>query len=160
MEFAESFNVPKSSRQYPMDRNFGGIYTPSATVIRDALYNLVGKPEKISFVSVAAMNRPWLVGDRIAPELVNGTLNKIRTVLRIGLRNGHDAIVLGAFGCGAFQNPPKHIAQLFNQVINEPEFKNKFKKIVFAILEDHNSMKKHNPDGNLQAFIDIFRNNG
>lgn len=156
MPDAEYYSLNKNWRQYPMDKNFGGIYTPYATVFRAFDYSLLNKPEKISFVSVAAMNRPKLVGNKIAPELVDGTLNKMRTILRIGLYHGHDAIVLGAFGCGAFQNPPTHIAELFRQVINESEFKNKYKKIVFAIIEDHNSNGKLNPDGNLKSFIDVF----
>ena len=28
--------------------------------------------------------------------------NKIRTIYRIALENGHDSIVLGAFGCGVY----------------------------------------------------------
>lgn len=156
MPDAESYSLNKSWRQYPMDKNFGGIYTPYATVFRASDYSLLNKPEKISFVSVAAMNRPKLAGNKIAPELVNGTLNKMRTILRIGLYHGHDAIILGAFGCGAFQNPPTHIAQLFRQVINESEFKNKYKKIVFAIIEDHNSNGLFNPEGNMKAFINVF----
>lgn len=158
MPDAEKYNVPKNRRQYPMDKNFGGIYTPYATVFRSSDYSLLEKPEKLSFVSVAAMNRPRLVGDALAPELIEGTLNKMRTILRIGLYHGHDSIILGAFGCGAFHNPPKHIALLFKQVINEPEFRNKYKKIVFAIIEDHNSFGLVNPDGNLQVFSDVFNN--
>lgn len=157
MYYAESFNLQKNRHQYPMDPNFGGIYTPYATVFRASDYTLLNIPQKISFISVAAMNRPRLVDNEIAPELISGTLNKMRTILRIGLYHGHNAIVLGAFGCGAFQNPPKHIARLFKQVINESEFKNKFKKIVFAVIEDHNSSGAINPDGNLQAFINVFR---
>ena len=74
-------------------------------------------------------------------------------MLRIGLLNGHDSIVLGAFGCGAFHNPPKHITRLFHEVIDEKEFQNKYKLIAFAILEDHNSPK----GGNLQPFIEEFK---
>lgn len=156
MPYAEQFGVRKNRRQYPMDRDFGGIYTPYATVFRAADYSLLNVPQKLSFVSVAAMNRPRLVEGLIAPELIEGTLNKMRTILRIGLYHGHDAVVLGAFGCGAFQNPPRHIAYLFKEVINEPEFKNKYRCIVFAIIEDHNSFGSFNPDGNLQSFIDMF----
>lgn len=158
MPFAEQYGVRKNVRQYPMDSDFGGIYTPYAIVFRALDYSLLEKPKKISFVSVAAMNRPRLVDGEIAPELIETILNKMRTILRIGLYHGHDAIVLGAFGCGAFQNPPKHIARLFNKVINESEFRNKYKKIVFAVIEDHNSFGMVNPNGNLQAFIDVFGN--
>jgi len=73
-------------------------------------------------------------------------------MLRIGLLHGHDSIVLGAFGCGAFHNPPHHIAQLFHEVIDEAEFKNKYKLIAFAVLEDLNSPR----GGNLQPFIEEF----
>ena len=66
-------------------------------------------------------------------------LNKIRTIFRIALQNNHNAIVLGAFGCGIFHNPPEDIAKCFDIVINEKEFKNAFEKIVFAILEDNKS---------------------
>ena len=32
------------------------------------------------------------------------------------LAHGHDAVVLGAFGCGAFRNPAQHVSQLFKEV--------------------------------------------
>jgi uncharacterized protein (TIGR02452 family) len=82
----------------------------------------------------------------------------MRTILRIGLQHNHDSLVLGALGCGAFRNPPRDIAELFRIVINEPEFKNKFKLIVFAIIDDHNSRKSHNRDGNILPFKEVFNN--
>jgi uncharacterized protein (TIGR02452 family) len=84
------------------------------------------------------------------------TKRKIRVILASGLINGHHAIILSAFGCGAYQNPPNHMAQLFYQVINENEFKNRYKKIVFAIIDDHNSRKLHNPFGNIKPFEQAF----
>jgi uncharacterized protein (TIGR02452 family) len=65
-------------------------------------------------------------------------------------------LVLGAFGCGAFANPPKHMAKIFREVFMEKEFKNKFKSVVFAIYEDHNSGKAHNPNGNVLPFLEVF----
>ena len=61
--------------------------------------------------------------------------NKIRTIYRIGLENNHDSLVLGAFGCGVYNLLPSEVSKLFWDVLNEKEFKNKYKKIVFAILE-------------------------
>ena len=89
-------------------------------------------------------------------DVVNGVCEKIRTVLRVGHQQNHDCLVLSAWGCGAYRNPPLHQAYLFKQVLNETEFVNKFDKIVFAILDDHNARKEHNRDGNLKPFQYVF----
>lgn len=146
--------------RYPMDRNFGGIYTPNATLFREgehAGYRLMEHPVALSFISVAAINRPPLKdATHLADSMVVGTKNKIRTILRIGLRHGHDSLVLSAFGCGAYRNPPSHMARLFHDVFEEPEFKDKYRYVWFAILDDHNSHLSHNPDGNLLPFARVF----
>ena len=61
--------------------------------------------------------------------------DKIRTIYRAALHNGHDALVLGAFGCGVFKLRPDLVAELFDAVLHEPEFDRRFKSVVFAILE-------------------------
>ena len=159
--FASNFGLHKSKHQYPLDRNFGGIYTPHATVFRGTEqdgYPLLDTPYQMSFIAVAGINRPALASsERIAPELVEPVKNKIRTIFRIGLLHGHDSLVLGALGCGAFRNPPSHIARLFHEVMEEKEFKNKYRLLLFAILDDHNARLKHNPDGNYLPFVREFK---
>ena len=161
--YAAEYGLARSRYQYPLDRNFGGVYTPDACVFRGLEkdgYPLLDEFFLLSFIAVPAMNRPNLdYNGNIVPSLVNGIKNKMRTILRIGLRKGHDALVLGAWGCGAFRNPPSHIASLFHEILEEVEFKNKYRKIVFAILEDHNSRKEHNREGNLIPFKREFGNN-
>ena len=158
--FAEVFGVVRSDKQYPLDRDFGGVYSPDVVLFRDSERygcRLLEKPQYISVISVAAMNRPEIDScGKIRKDLVDGVRNKMRTIFRIALRHRHDSLVLGAWGCGAFCNPPSHIASLFHEVMNEKEFKNKFRKVVFAIVEDHNSRKKHNPEGNLLPFKHEF----
>ena len=160
--YAERYGLLKSEHQYPMDRNFGGIYSPKVSIFRECEangYKLMSQPREVSFISVAGINHPELDNNgMIIPPLVNVTKNKIRTILRIGLQHDHDSLVLGALGCGAFRNPPRHIAKLFHEVIEEQEFKNKYKYIVFAILEDHNSHKEHNKEGNFRPFKEEFTN--
>jgi uncharacterized protein (TIGR02452 family) len=65
-------------------------------------------------------------------------------------------LILSAFGCGAFRNPPEIIANLFSQVLKEDEFKGCFDQIVFAIIEDHNTGKVHNSGGNVGPFCKEF----
>ena len=88
------------------------------------------------------------------PKAIEREKNKMRTILRIGLLHGHDSLILGAFGCGAFHTPPSHIARLFAEIFDEPEFKNKYKGLFFAVLEGRK--QEHNPEGNVKPFVDIF----
>jgi uncharacterized protein (TIGR02452 family) len=120
------------------------------------------KPFQLSFVSVPAISRPELekVDNQyyIARRLVEPTKEKMRSILRIAGKHQHDALVLSAFGCGAFANPPHHIALLFREVFNEGEFKNRFKLVAFSIIDDHNSHREHNPEGNVRPFLKVFDN--
>ena len=158
--YAEQYGIKRSHYQYPLDRNFGGIYTPDAIYFRESEQNgyaLLEKPVSLSIITVAGMNRPDLTDDgMIAAHHVGPIKNKIRTIFRMGLIHGHDSLVLGALGCGAFRNPPRHVARLFHEVMDEPEFRNRYRRIVFAILDDHNAHQKHNPDGNFKPFVDEF----
>ena len=158
--FAGMYGIKTSQYQYPLDRNFGGVYTPDAVYFRESEqkgYALMDNPVSLSFITVAGMNRPDLTAEgMIADHHVEPIKNKIRTIFRIGLAHGHDSLVLGALGCGAFRNPPRHVARLFHEVMDELEFKNKYRRIVFAILDDHNAHQSHNPEGNYKPFADEF----
>ena len=66
------------------------------------------------------------------PEVKIIMKRRIAKVLAIALAHGHKAIVLGAWGCGVFQNDPQDIAPWFKEVI-ETQFKDAFEKIVFAV---------------------------
>ena len=81
---------------------------------------------------------------------------KMRTILRIAKINNHTKLVLGAFGCGAYHNPAGQTAELFSKILGEDEFKNSFEEICFAIIEDLNSKRTNNMEGNLLPFARIF----
>lgn len=107
----------------------------------------------IPVISVAALSGPRIGPDgMMCKEEADITLDKMRTIFRIGYAHGHDSLVLSAMGCGAFANPPAHIAKLFHQVIEEPEFKGRFRLVDFAILDGYRTGLRHNPEGNLLPF--------
>ena len=43
-----------------------------------------------------------------------------------------DVVILGAFGCGAFQNPPEVVAEAYREIL--PEFDGCFDVIEFAVF--------------------------
>jgi len=149
----------QKSEFYPF-KEFGGIYSSNVLVFRKGEtegYPFMDYPVPLSFVAVAAYSNPKLDPsrpDRLDDSATFNTRKKMRSIFKIALNHKHDCIVLGAFGCGAFRNPPRHIAELFKMVLQD--FDGLFKEVHFAILEDHNSHQKHNPQGNLQPFKDVF----
>lgn len=56
---------------------------------------------------------------------------RLRRILEVALSEGCDTIILGAFGCGAFQNNPEVVAQANRNVIKD--YLHAFKNIEFAV---------------------------
>jgi uncharacterized protein (TIGR02452 family) len=75
----------------------------------------------------------------------------MRNVLRIAVSHGHQRLILGALGCGAFGNPAGEVAACWAEVFGEEEFAvGWFEKVVFAVLEDGRVM------GNFGVFDEVL----
>jgi len=120
----------------------GVVYSPDVQVFRASEKKGFAfiAPKTISFIAVAAYNlgSPRNKIDPHSQDYAIGMKEKIKSFLRVAYFRGHDAVVLGALGCGAFKNDPKIVAQFFKEVLQENEFAGRFKKIVFAVIDDHN----------------------
>lgn len=166
-------NIPNLiSGVYPLNINFGGIYSPDVCFFRNNKYKNFSLREEIfecGVITVASLSnrikKNWINEEAIYFN-TDGTLtaegveiekNKIRTIYRIGLDNNNDSLVLGAFGCGVFRLLPEEVSQLFMDVLNEPEFKNKYKRVVFAILEGKKRGEVTGEEGKFKSFYDIWK---
>ena len=155
----ENYGIKQREERYPLDYNFGGIYTPSVTVFKgsdDTNYTPLEEPFKIAVVSVAAIKKPRVENGKLVPWVVDTTKCKIRQILDIALENGHDSIILSAFGCGAYKTPPTEMAKLFKEVLDSEKYKGAFKVIHFAIINLKSTNGEHNPQGNFKPFKDIL----
>ena len=83
-----------------------------------------------------------------AEELLGLHKSRARHILSVAASKGVDALVLGAFGCGAFQNDPKVVAQAYKKVLEQ--FKGYFQYIEFAIY------CRPRETGNYDAFYTSF----
>lgn len=158
----KSFFGFQQKAEYPIPR-YGGIYSPGVTIYREpGTYKTMIEPKTCSVISVPGVVCPEV--DEVTrmmknPKDISLVKGKIRSILRIAIDNNHSKLVLGALGCGAFRNPPRHVAMLFDEILKEQEFRCAFEEICFAILEDSNSLRPENPEGNLKPFIEIFGEN-
>ncbi len=162
-DFASQYDIPQNaSFQYPLSAS-GGVYSAGITVFRSSEatgYSFLNEPHILDFIAVAAIRHPKLIQIEnkfyLHNDCVEDAKTRLRTILKIAIAQNHTTLVLSAIGCGAFANPPAHIAALFQEIFEEIEFKNVFETVVFAIFNDHNSHQKHNPEGNVTPFQQVF----
>lgn len=163
---SEKSGIAFLGKKYPMDLRCGAIYSPHVTVFRKGArdgFALMDEPYETAIISCAALdfnekhgkNREYRSSDggftREGREIM---LSKIRTIYGAALVGGHDALVLGAFGCGAFRLRPDLVAELFREVLFEPAFSNRFRAVTFAILEKPGP--EYGIHGKFAPFYQIF----
>jgi uncharacterized protein (TIGR02452 family) len=76
--------------------------------------------------------------------------HRIRNILEVAIAKDTDILVLGAFGCGAFNNPPALVADVCRELLVEKGYFRFFRKTVFAIK------KNDSENTNLAAFRKAF----
>ncbi len=138
------------------------IYTPGVIVFKqDELYPLMVDEKywlSVDVISTAApdLRRPRSIDDTgyvnlTDDELMELQTKRIRRILSIAAGEGNEVVVLGAFGCGAFHNPARVVAEAFKRVIEE-SFLNRFKTIEFAVYV--NPFGENS--GNNRVFSEVF----
>lgn len=64
-------------------------------------------------------------------ELIKILEPRVRKIFDVASFYKNDVLILGAFGCGAFMNPPKLVAEIFNKVMKD--YIRKFEVIEYAV---------------------------
>jgi len=128
------------------------IYSPDVVVFRDDNGDLLDRPYTCSMITSPAVHanavRRYLSGRAV--EIRDIMWERILKVLGVAHHHGHEALVLGAWGCGAFGNDGNMIAQLFKQALAE-NYRGAFQKVVFAITDWSNEQKFIGP------FREVFK---
>lgn len=142
---------------YPIEGINDAIYTNGVTVFKNAESNgcqPLSEPYMINVVSVAAIKNPKLNRDGGLMEVPYKMMyGKIRTILNVAIENRQEYLVLSAFGCGAYHNPPSDIAAIFHNLLSQEPYSHAFKHIVFAIIDDRNAKGI----GNFAIFEQTFK---
>ena len=129
------------------------LLSPEICVFRDVDCELLERPFVASVITAPAPNRRgaalFASGNRIRETF----LRRIRIIFRVAADRRYRALVLGAWGCGAFGNDPVMVAECFRTALVEDGFGRAFDTVVFAVYGK--------PDGpNLRAFREVFGTGG
>lgn len=110
------------------------IYIPDIQVVKDDSYAPLETPCSVDIITCAApYNEDSLEDNVLYPIYVS----RITNILEVSMDQNVDTIVLGAFGCGAFFNPPQLMASAFREVLIDRGYARYFKQVIFAILTPH-----------------------
>jgi len=156
-------NLAESITQdlYPLEED-EALYTKNVIFFKDKDYNDM-EFVKVDVVTMASINlnpnaeydektETWTEG--LVPksdDYWDMTLMKVRTILSLAAKNKCKYIILGAWGCGVFKNDPIDMADAFAEVLIDEGYDRLFTQVVFAIINDSNSVAD-----NLSIFKDVF----
>ena len=135
------------------------IYTPKVLIIKDDDHNMLATPFLVDVISCAAPNlrekpnNAYNSGDGNKVQISDNELlalheKRARKIFASAIANGVEVLILGAFGCGAFQNDPHIVAQAYKNVL--PDFAHYFHTIEFAIFCNAKNIE------NYQVFLSIL----
>ncbi len=112
------------------------IYSPGVPMFRDDAGALLDVPHLSAFVTAPAVNAGVVRAREPAriSEIATVMRRRVERVLAIAQGAGHRGLVLGAWGCGVFQNEPTLVADVFGQAL-ETSFKGSFAHVVFAVFD-------------------------
>ncbi|MFD3314261.1 TIGR02452 family protein [Streptomyces sp. NPDC058694] len=114
------------------------IHSPAVPVFRDDRGQLLDEPYTAGFLTAAAPNAGVVlrtVPER-APELPGALASRAERVLETAAAHGYRRLVLGAWGCGVFQNDPAQVAGAFRALLTDGgRFAGSFEHVVFGVLD-------------------------
>ncbi|WKX73931.1 TIGR02452 family protein [Streptomyces sp. XD-27] len=114
------------------------IHSPAVPVFRDDRGELLAAPYTVGFLTSPAPNAGVIARrDPAAVARIPAVLaSRAGRVLDVAAAHGYRALVLGAWGCGVFQNDPAQVAAAFaGELTGAGRFAGRFERVVFAVLD-------------------------
>ena len=159
-----SFYTPHRIADNPLYNN-DCIYTPNVCVFKsDTNFPEPLKNEEwwnVDIITCAAPNLRERPSNRMNPnagsspaQITSLELEKLLTtrifrIFEIAVANKAEVLILGAFGCGAFKNPPELVAKVFKNVMQK--FLGYFETIEYAVFHTEREL------ANYEAFAKIMK---
>ncbi|WP_297700146.1 TIGR02452 family protein [uncultured Fibrobacter sp.] len=145
-KMAELFYKPHRRNRTPL-HNDDCIYTPGVTVFKtDTVFPELRDESEwfdVDVITCAAPNLRYCSrsGDRYVDNFSEITVSdaelkqlhkqRLRRILDLAVMNKVESVVLGAFGCGAFRNDPRIVAEATVETI--ADYRYAFRNIEFAV---------------------------
>jgi uncharacterized protein (TIGR02452 family) len=144
---------------YPFNNDNRVIYSGDVTIFyggEHEKWKRLEEPQKMSFISCPPIKSPYNLeydytklfeNSKLCPSHIAIVQGYLSNALQAGIKNGHDGIVLPAFGCEGQKNPPRCVAEILKRLIKQ--YSGFYKEIFVCIPE---------ADDRLLGNFHIFKN--
>ncbi len=109
------------------------ILSPDCPIFCDDEGALLETPHVVTFITSAAPNA-GAITPRERPLLADTLRRRAEGVLALAAMEGHEALVLGAWGCGVFRNDPEMVAGTFAMLLRGV-WAGRFRRVAFSVLD-------------------------
>ena len=111
----------------------GVIITPNVEILKDEKGNYLEESVVVSAMTCAAPQLNFVKNGLTADKYYDLMYSRIEGMLKVAANSGYKHLVLGAFGCGAFNNDANVVSDIFWDVFDD--LGNLFEKVIFAVLD-------------------------
>lgn len=112
-----------------------GIYSPGVVFFRDETFRLTDTPVAASVLTLPAVNMGQVIQKGESVEEAKQVMRRrMKLALAIFAEQKAMHLVLGAYGCGVFQNDPKEIAGWWKELLEEGMGQH-FASVFHAVLD-------------------------
>ena len=128
-------------------------YSPDTVVFRDEHGELLDEPYSLSIITSPAVNVGAMKANK--PDELDDVervmLERMDKVLAVFVQHGIKRLLLGAWGCGVFQNEPAQIARWFaHYLTGSGKYAHAFGEVFFAVYDRSAAQE------NINAFTQQF----
>lgn len=133
------------------------IYSPDCPILRTDRGDWLEVPFVVSFITSPAPNAGAITSNEPhnLSKIPSTFRERISKLLALAVYKGCDALVLGAWGCGAFRNDPRIVAPIFWEHLGPNGlFWGYFRKVQFSVLDTSKTNAIYNAFA--QSFADVM----
>jgi uncharacterized protein (TIGR02452 family) len=151
--FTEMYEYNRSRNTYLYSDYM--IYSPDVVFFKNDEDKLLASPYLMDILTSPAVNISAMKQNKPEelPRAKETMLRRIDKILSVFVSQKANNLILGAYGCGVFQNNPEDVAQYFaGYLTGNGKYAKCFNKIVFAVFDRSKTQE------NIRAFERIFNN--
>merc|ERR1712008_406600 len=97
-------------------------------------YEILPHAFKVAVITASAPCNPDVSNDEAHASYKAAMRRRVDALLSVAEHLDYSVLVLGAWGCGAFRNPPQQVARIFHEALAN-RFASSFQHVVFAVYD-------------------------